>query len=309
MAFVLIIVVVGAGTLVFWEERRADLLADPAGMARTLRESAALVTEHLTAGLSPATSDPERAGVALPEPRTVVPHGSTFKPATHAATRIPVAAIPATVTLVSITPPSATPQPSSTATGTSPGAALAPTLQRMTTPVAETPEPSPTRTPTPKPTPVERFSRDYLETNILRLINDFRVAKGRSALRVDDRLAEIALGHSRDMAQHHRYSHINPRGEDPTARARRAGYDCNNPRSIGIAENIHVLYGHTSSLGLSYQWETQETMARRFAADFIGSPGHRQIILDTRYGLTGVGVAFGSFNGIAHAIFVTHNFC
>ena len=171
------------------------------------------------------------------------------------------------------------------------------------------PAPTPTPTPMPTPTPVERFNRDYLETNILRIINDFRIANGRSALRVDDRLAEIALAHSQDMAQNNHYSHINLRGEDPTARARRVGYDCYNPRSIGIAENIHVLYGHTSSLGLSYEWETQETMARRFAADFMASPGHRRNILDPRYGLTGLGVALGSYNGIEHAIFVTHNFC
>ncbi len=117
------------------------------------------------------------------------------------------------------------------------------------------------------------------------------------------------MAHSQDMAQNNHYSHINLRGEDPTARARRVGYDCYNPRSIGIAENIHVLYGHTSSLGLSYEWETQETMARRFAADFMASPGHRRNILDPRYGLTGLGVALGSYNGIEHAIFVTHNFC
>ena len=163
--------------------------------------------------------------------------------------------------------------------------------------------------PTPTPTPVIRFDRVYLETNILRIINDFRIANGESALRVDDRLAEIALAHSQDMARNNHYSHINLLGEDPTARAGRAGYNCYNPRSIGIAENIHVLYGHTSRLGRSYQWETQETMVRRFARDFTASPGHRRNILDPRYNLTGLGVAFGSYNGIEHAIFVTHNFC
>lgn len=174
---------------------------------------------------------------------------------------------------------------------------------------------TPRYTPTQKPvtrTP-ERFNRNYLETNILQLINGYRVSNGRSALRVDARLSEIARNHSQDMARNNHYSHINLRGDDPTARARRVGYNCHNPLSIGIAENIHVLYGYTSSLrtsaGITYQWETQETMARRFVVDWISSPGHRQNILDSRYGLTGLGVAFGSYNGIKHAIFVTHKFC
>ena len=152
-----------------------------------------------------------------------------------------------------------------------------------------------------------------MEGAMLRHLNDFRVAEGLGKLSVDDRLAGIALAHSQDMAQNGYYSHVNLQGEDPSARARRAGYDCNNPRSIGVAENIHVLYGHTSYLrtltGTTYQWETQETMAGRFAADFIASAGHRRNILDSRYGLTGVGVAFGAFDGIEHAIFVTQKFC
>ena len=159
----------------------------------------------------------------------------------------------------------------------------------------------------------ERFERDYLEANILRQINDYRVDNGRTALQVDDRLATVALSHSRYMAENDDYSHINLRGEDPTARARSAGFYCYNPQSIGVAENIHVLYGHTSSLrtisGTTYEWETQETMARRFAADFAASPEHRRNILDPRYGRTGVGVAFGPYDGIDYAIFVTHNFC
>ena len=197
-----------------------------------------------------------------------------------------------------------------------------PTVTKTRGTVVPTMTPRPTIAPSPTVAPPaqkpdsplqERFNRDDLETNILRMVNDYRVAEGKSALRVDARLTQIARSHSQDMAQSNHYSHTNLRGEGPTARARRVGYDCHNPMSIGIAENIHVLHGHTSTLrttsGTVYYWTTQEALARRFADDWIASPGHRRNILDSRYGLTGVGVAFGSYNGIEHAIFVTHNFC
>ncbi len=142
------------------------------------------------------------------------------------------------------------------------------------------------------------------------LVNAYREQQGRSELELDLRLMFVAQMHSEDMAKHDYYSHTNRAGDDPTARARKAGYNCQNPRSIGVAENIHVLYGHTSMLyGQPYQWETQERMIQRFVADWINSPGHRRNILDPRYTKTGIGVGFGPYDGLPSAIFVTQKFC
>ena len=197
-----------------------------------------------------------------------------------------------------------------------------PTLIKPTATLAPTPTPTvgptPTKVPTlrPKPTPIAttggdgRFDQSEIEAAIHQLINKYRKEQGQTEFKWDGDLAQLARAHSTDMAKNNYYSHMNRAGNDPSARARKAGYSCNNPRSIGIAENIHVLYGHSSTLyGQPYEWETQERMIQRFVADWVGSPGHRRNILDPRYTRTGIGVAFGNYNGIRNAIFVTQAFC
>ena len=196
-----------------------------------------------------------------------------------------------------------------------------PTLIKPTATLAPTPTPTVRPTPTkvpmlrPKPTPIAttggdgRFDQAEMEAAIHQLINTYREEQGRTAFKWDDDLAQLARAHSTDMANNNYYSHTNRDGDDPSARARKAGYSC-NPRSIGIAENIHVLYGHSSTLyGQPYEWETQERMIQRFVADWTSSPGHRRNILDPRYTWTGIGVVFGDYNGIRNAIFVTQAFC
>lgn len=179
-----------------------------------------------------------------------------------------------------------------------------------------TARPTPTKAPTLRPTPTpivamgDRFNQVEIAAAIYHMVNAYREEQGRSKLELDLRLAVVAQKHSEDMAKHNYYSHTNRAGDNPTARARKASYHCHNPRSIGVAENIHVLYGHTSMLyGQPYRWETQERIIQRFVADWIGSPGHRQIMLDRRYTKTGVGVGFGPYNGIPSAIFITQKFC
>ena len=189
-----------------------------------------------------------------------------------------------------------------------------PTMPRPTaTPILVT---RPTPTPTVRPTPTttvgtsDRFNPAEMESAIHQRINAYRQEHGQTKLEWDDRLARIARAHSEDMAKNDRYSHVNLAGDDASARARKAGYSCNNSLSIGVAENIHLLYGHTSMLlGRPYALETQGRMIQRFVADWTNSPGHRRNILDPRYGKTGIGVAFGTAMGIEGGIYVTHKFC
>ena len=203
------------------------------------------------------------------------------------------------------------------ATGTRHPTLAKPTATSTLTPTP-TSRPTPTKAPTLRPTPTliastsgdGRFNQAQMEAAIHQQINVYREEQGRAAFKWDDGLAQLARAHSADMVQNNFYSHTNPAGDDASARARKAGYDCRNPRSIGVAENIHVLYGHTSMLyGRPYEWETQERMIQRFIADWTNSPGHRRNILDPRYTRTGIGIAFGDYNGITNAIFVTQTFC
>lgn len=193
-----------------------------------------------------------------------------------------------------------------------------PTLIKPAATAVPTPTPPPTKVPTlrPEPTPTPttggdgRFDQLEMAAALHHLVNAYRREQGRSELELDLRLMLVAQMHSEDMAKYDYYAHTNRAGDDPTARARKAGYNCQNPRSIGVAENIHVLYGHISMLyGQPYQWETQERMIQRFVADWINSPGHRRNILDPRYTKTGIGVGFGPYDGIPSAIFVTQKFC
>ena len=211
----------------------------------------------------------------------------------------------------------ATPLSPNADTGTASPTLVRPTATSVPTPTP-TILPTLTRTPTLRPTPTSiptpgadgRFNQSEMEAGIHQLINAYRKEHGRTDFQWDDRLARIARAHSQDMAKNDYYSHTNRAGDDPSARASKAGYNCNNPSSIGVAENIHLLYGHNSILlGRPHEWETQQRMIQRFVADWTSSPGHRRNILDPRYGKTGIGVAFGTAMGIAGGVYVTQKFC
>ena len=212
--------------------------------------------------------------------------------------------------------------------GVFPGLTVADSRPAATEPPKPTLMPSPAPTlrptlvvPTPNPIPASsaavredrRFNRETLETMVHQLINEYRDEQGRAVFQWDEDLAALARAHSLDMAKHDYYRHVNQAGDDPTARARKAGYDCRNPLSIGVAENIYLLYGHTSSMRLgdsvTYQWISQEDLARRFVAGWIASTGHQRNILDGRYTRTGIGVAFGTASGIPHGVYITQQFC
>ena len=160
----------------------------------------------------------------------------------------------------------------------------------------------------------ERFDLLEMERQIFDAINAFRVEHGRYKLQWDVDLAAVARAHSADMAANNYSRHINLVGDDATIRARKVGYICRNSRSIGLAENIHVLFAHThrTDLGfgqVEYDWMEQDELTRRFVDDWVKSLGHRRIILDRRPGKTGIGVAFGTYWGGPNAVHVTQNFC
>lgn len=108
------------------------------------------------------------------------------------------------------------------------------------------------------------------ETEVVRLTNAERTARGCRALRVDDRLVAAARTHSADMARTGTMSHTGSDGSNFVTREARAGY----PRKDAAAENI--AYGYRTPAQVVTAW--------------MNSTGHRKNILNCANLAIGVGL-------------------
>ena len=152
-----------------------------------------------------------------------------------------------------------------------------------------------------------------LELQIHKLVNEERQKNGLNSLNWDNKLADIARKHSQDMAQNNFFSHDNLIGQDPTERGRLAGYYCRKDfgsyYTEGIAENIfqNNLYDSVTYYnGIpSYDWNTQEEIAKSTVSGWMTSPGHRENILTATYDKEGIGVAISSDD----EVLITQDFC
>lgn len=104
-------------------------------------------------------------------------------------------------------------------------------------------------------------------------VNLHRDSIGCPSLQWHDRLADVAQAHSEDMARRSFFSHINPEGESPFDRMRRAGI-----RWLGPAgENLALARsGPTDVLRM-----------------WLESGPHRANVEDCRYGFHAVGLSDG----------------
>ena len=93
-------------------------------------------------------------------------------------------------------------------------------------------------------------------------------------LAINAALHDAALDHGVDMESRRFFDHINPDGERPTDRARRAGYD------HGVGENI----------ALNIAGEDDAATATAMHEQLFLSPGHRQNMLSNHYAEIGVGL-------------------
>ncbi len=152
-----------------------------------------------------------------------------------------------------------------------------------------------------------------LEVLIHDLVNSERTSRGLGPLQSEEAIASIARSHSQDMATSGYFEHVNPEGQDPTARGSSAGYDCikhyGTYYTFGLAENISQSWLYSSLTRINgtvlYDWNTQEEIASGVVEGWMGSQGHRENILDGSYDRTGIGVAV-SEDG---QVLVTQNFC
>lgn len=158
---------------------------------------------------------------------------------------------------------------------------------------------------------------DRLAHRIHELVNRERTQQGLAPLAWDAALAGIAREHSADMAAGGYFAHVNPRGEDPTARGIRAGYACGRSRGEwrkeGLAENIfqNHLYRSVRHLRVAGKTttipdpKTPEEIAASTVAGWMASEGHRRNILDPWHESAGIGIAVAADG----KVYLTQLFC
>lgn len=187
--------------------------------------------------------------------------------------------------------------------------------QEQDEPRTELPPASPPSNPISpivQPSPPE-IDYDELAMRVHELINVAREDHGLPELGWDSKLANVAEMHSTDMAEREFFDHVNPDGEDPSARADRSGYECFKVQgayfTFGIGENIMQgwLYGSVSYVGLAtiYNWSSLEEIAQLTVDGWMDSEGHRENILRESYDKEGIGIASTS----DYKLYVTENFC
>jgi uncharacterized protein YkwD len=157
------------------------------------------------------------------------------------------------------------------------------------------------------------LSTTALEQRVHELINRQRTENGLGTLSFDPALAEIARNHSEDMAAHHYFAHINPAGQNPTARGTAANYSCRKNYgsyyTLGIAENLFLNNLYTAATFYSnretvYQWNTPEDIAQITVSGWMNSSGHRENILTPTFDRQGIGVTIAS-----EKVYITEDFC
>jgi uncharacterized protein YkwD len=121
---------------------------------------------------------------------------------------------------------------------------------------------------------------DSLRQMALTLANQDRMQYGLPKLRADALLSKAAQRHAEDMLRRNYFSHYSPEGRTPSDRFTAVG------GRNGAAENLLVLRD-ASLIGTNLNFNRLAFFER----SWMGSPSHRQVLLDRRYGRFGFGVA------------------
>lgn len=124
-----------------------------------------------------------------------------------------------------------------------------------------------------------------VEDEILRLLNEYRVANGLGTLSLKSDLKNVARWKSESMIQFNYFGHPNPtlggiRAYDLTREL--FGYTHYN----GIGENLHTVYG-----------DGVATDAQEIMTDWKNSPGHNANMLNADWTYVGIGVAYTPKSG------------
>lgn len=144
--------------------------------------------------------------------------------------------------------------------------------------------------------PPENMNKDTynIELLVYRETNKIRRNHGLRELTWDPLLADIARQHSIDMIGTKLYSHTNIKGESPTDRAEKRGYDTvkrvGQVYQVGIGENIGIM-PTGEVMGHGYI-STNQDVAEAMVQGWMDSLGHRANIFNPSYEFIGVGVAY-----------------
>jgi uncharacterized protein YkwD len=151
-------------------------------------------------------------------------------------------------------------------------ARIVPASSRAAAPAARAPVPAPH---------VPAAAAAVPATRALQLVNDVRARGTRCGarlfapappVRLSGTLADVALGHAADMAEHNYFAHQNLSGLSPAERVRAVGY-----REKLVGENI--AYGPKTVAEVVQGW--------------LDSPGHCENIMDPRFAEMGIAYAPG----------------
>jgi len=159
-----------------------------------------------------------------------------------------------------------------------------------------------------------QFDSQKIEYLVHQLTNQERKNYGLSQLVLDSEITQIARGHSQDMASREYFAHETPEGFTPSDRAELVGYVCQKIVGLqmysGLAENIFQGYLFDSYYTLnnvitSYDWSSEEEIAKTTVEGWMNSYGHRENILTEIFDREGIGVEISPDN----KVYVTQNFC
>jgi len=114
------------------------------------------------------------------------------------------------------------------------------------------------------------------EQQAVNLLNADRRSQGLANLVIDIRLTVLGEQHAQDMIKRNFFDHINPEGQSPFDRMKKAGISYSY-----AGENIAI---------------NQSVPAAELA--FMNSPGHRANILNPHFTRVGIGVAYDESDNI-----------
>lgn len=150
------------------------------------------------------------------------------------------------------------------------------------------------------------FNSQYIESKILKEVNNYRKNKGLNKLEEVNDLKKDARLHSKDMAIRDFYSHQNPDGEGPKERIGDLSY-C----SV-YSENIHKLYAGKEieiySTGEETTIENQDKLVEYMIKDWKASEGHNKNLIDKDVEYSGVGTYIEQKEEKL-IVYVTHKMC
>jgi uncharacterized protein YkwD len=121
---------------------------------------------------------------------------------------------------------------------------------------------------------------DSLRQTALDLVNQDRARYRLPRLRTDSLLTKAAQKHAEDMLRRNYFSHYSPEGRTPSDRFAAVGGRQSAGENLLMFKDVSIARSEIGFDKLAF-----------FERGWMGSPGHRQNLLDQRYGRFGFGLA------------------